>query len=103
MKAKLIRAIYHYKNHQITIHQNMAKLCGFAVEFKYAHLFEDIGEIQSYVDEDLVNWGYAPDTEISSFSVDELDETIIYHNNIDMDKKKSILKFLMDCIDESYD
>jgi hypothetical protein len=97
MKAKLIESVYHYKNHQIIIEPFCGNLCGWAVEFKYAHLFKCITELGIETNEEL---GLDPDVEISYFSIDRFDESIIYHNKIDINKEKSILKFLMGCIDD---
>lgn len=100
MKAKFIQTIYHYKNHQIIIEPFCKTLCGWAVEFEYAHLFKCHTELCMIDDDYLVNKGINPNREISYFTIDETEETEIYHHNVDMNKPKSILKYLMNCIDE---
>jgi hypothetical protein len=51
-------------------------------------------------DEYLMNKGINPNREISYFTIDETEESEIYCFDVDMNKPKSILKYLMNCIDE---
>jgi hypothetical protein len=97
MKEKLIYAIYHYNNHKIVIEKEFESLCGWAVELKYAHLFKCGSELGMSSNEDL---GIDPDIEISYFTIDEREDSTIYQYNLDLNKPKSILKYLKMCIDE---
>jgi hypothetical protein len=103
MKEKLIKSVYHYDNYRIVIEQNWDKLCGYAVEFKYAHLFNDITELYTYDDDNLISWGLDTETEISAFYIDELDETELYCGNVDIDDPQSILNYLINQIDSFAD
>jgi hypothetical protein len=97
MKEKLLEASYFYRSYYIKVEHK----CGFAVKYKYSNLFECYYDVMYDRLEILKKCNVKKD--INFYAIDDSDENDIFWFSVDINDHKSILKYLMGCIDSHLD